>query len=304
MHTNIEMSKQSPEEAHLGDGELPPPYSPEPNPSPSCAQAPPSSSLHADSLFAVHLASMRCQIREQQTTRASLQDQHDTRLLALLVPHVEAMLAAVAGLEPAPQLVQTTLVPEGAVTPDWTPAETYRERSKEVHGVVRVQTQPPAKMAGDAKQPATNGGGGGQGHEFDGWGRWGEHVSEGGTSKEEDELWWKDENMARRLARYLQPVRKVMAVDRPTVAAKATEAKKAKSRWNILGGSRKTGNEGSTPLPLPAAAASRSAAAVRVEDDVSMNVTAEEVTFRRENEMGIWESSTGWGVVVRVRIRG
>lgn len=303
MHTNVEMPKQSPEDAYLGDGELPPPYSSEPNPGPSYAQTAPSSSLHPDSLFAAHLASMRCQIREQQTTRASLQDQRDTRLLALLVPHVEAMLAAVAGLETPPQLVQTTLVPEGAVTADWTPAETYKERIKEVHSVVKVQTQPPAKMASDAKQPATDGGGG-QRHEFDGWGRWGEGVSGRDTSRKEEELWWKDEHMARRLARYLQPVRKVMAVDRPTVAAKVTEAKKAKSRWNILGGSRKTGSEGSTPLPLPAAAASRSAAAVRVEDDVSMNVTAEEVTFRRENEMGIWESSTGWGVVVRVRIRG
>lgn len=298
------MSKQQPEGDYLGDGELPPPYSPEPNASPSYAQTPPpSSSLHPDSLFAAHLASMRCQIREQQTTRASLQDQHDTWLLALLVPHVEAMLAAVAALEPPPQLVQTTLVPEGAVSPDWTPAETYKERSREVHSVVRVQTQPPAKMASDAKQPATTQAGG-QGQEFDGWGRWGEDMSGSGTSRQAEELWWKDENLARRLAKHLQPARKVTAVDRPTVAAKVTEAKKARSRWNILGGTRKSGDEGNTPPPLPAAAASRSAAAVQVEDDVSMNVTAEEVTFRRENEMGIWESSTGWGVVVRVRIRG
>ncbi|OAQ99831.1 hypothetical protein LLEC1_06667 [Akanthomyces lecanii] len=298
------MSKQSPKDAYLGDGELPPPYSPEPSTSPSCAQTPPpSSSLHPDSLFAAHLASMRGQIREQQATRASLQDQHDTRLLALLVPHVEAMLAAVAALEPPPQLVQTTLVPEAAVTPDWTPAETYKERSREVHSVVRVQTRPSVKLASDEKLAAAAAGRG-NGQEFDGWGRWGEQGSGAGTSEEEEQLWWKDENLARRLAKYLQPARRVIPVDRPTVAAKVTEAKKARSRWNILGGSRKGGSEGSTPLPLPAAAASRLGAALHVEDDVSMNVTAEEVTFRRENEMGIWESSTGWGVVVRVRIRG
>ncbi|KAM0330798.1 hypothetical protein ACHAQA_003752 [Verticillium albo-atrum] len=34
-----------------------------------------------------------------------------------------------------------------------------------------------------------------------------------------------------------------------------------------------------------------------------MKVTAEEVSFRRENEMGIWESMNGWGIVVRVTIR-
>lgn len=33
-----------------------------------------------------------------------------------------------------------------------------------------------------------------------------------------------------------------------------------------------------------------------------MHVRAEHVTFRRENEMGIWESKSGWGIVVRLRL--
>lgn len=34
-----------------------------------------------------------------------------------------------------------------------------------------------------------------------------------------------------------------------------------------------------------------------------MTVRAEEVSFRRENELGIWESRNGYGIVVRVRKR-
>ncbi|KAM3507335.1 hypothetical protein MY11210_007180 [Beauveria gryllotalpidicola] len=282
------MSKQQPpQEAFIGDGELPPPYSP----------APSSSSIHPDSLFAAHLASLRGQIRAQQAWRASRQDQHDTQLLALLVPHVEALLASVAALLDE-RLVQATLVPAEAVAADWTPAET-----EDMQSVVRVRTRlAPTKMAGDSKQPAANGGGGAEQHEFDGWGRWGEDAARGGKQEEEEKLWWKDEDMAKRLARYLQPKRKAVPVDRPTtVAAKVAEARKSKSKWNMFGGGRNSSSEGyGSTAP---AAASTQDAAVGVADDVSMHVTAEEVTFRRENGMGIWESSTGWAVVVRVRVR-
>ncbi|KAM3528766.1 hypothetical protein MY4038_005706 [Beauveria bassiana] len=289
------MSKLA-EEAFIGDGELPPPYSPEPS----------SSSIHPDSLFAAHLTSLRGRIRAQQASRASRQDQHDSQLLALLVPHVEALLASVAALDE--QLVQATLVPEGAIAADWTPAE-----AEDAQSVVRVRTRlaPTRKMMPTDNKQANDVGRGGIGRaeqqEFDGWGRWGEDAARGGKEKGEDEeeqdkLWWKDEDMAKRLARYLQPKRKVVAVNRPTptVAAKVAEARKSKSKWNMFGGGRKSSGEGnSSPVP---AVASRPDAAVEVADDVSMHVTAEEVTFRRENEMGIWESSTGWGVVVRVRV--
>ncbi len=225
------MSKQPPKDAYQGDGERPPPYSP----GRSALRF-----ISPLSFFESYIASLRCQIGEQQATGASLQDLHDTRLLALLISRVEAMLFAVSYVLPHPPLVQTTLIPAGAVTADWAPAETYKDRIGEVYMVGRVQTQPPAEMASDEKrQPTTD-------------------VPGAGPSREEHELWWKDGDLARRLAKYLQPA--------------------------------------------SAPAASRSAA-VQVEDDVSINVTAEEVTFRRENEMGISESKTGWGVVVRVRVR-
>ena len=41
----------------------------------------------------------------------------------------------------------------------------------------------------------------------------------------------------------------------------------------------------------------------RSDGNVSMRIASEEVTFRRENEMGLWESKSGWGIVARLRIR-
>jgi hypothetical protein len=34
-----------------------------------------------------------------------------------------------------------------------------------------------------------------------------------------------------------------------------------------------------------------------------MVVRADEVTFRKENDFGVWESRTGYGIVVRIRVK-
>ncbi|POR33828.1 UDP-glucose 4-epimerase [Tolypocladium paradoxum] len=102
--------------------------------------------------------------------------------------------------------------------------------------------------------------------------------------------------MARRLAKHLQPARAAPPVDRQTVRAHVAQAKESSksSRWGLF-------KKDEPPLPPPASSPAPSASAGR--DAVTMSAGAEEVTFRRENEMGIWESTTGWGIVVRVRIR-
>lgn len=299
------MSKQTPaDDAFLGEGDLPPPYT-EANAGFSGvapvygSQALSQSSTQPDSLFAAHLASVRCQIRDQQATRASAQEQSDTELLSLLIPHVEDMLASIAAMEPPPRLVQATFIPSGAVSADWAPSETGQAHSGEICSVVRVQTEQPAKAAGDVKwkpgpPPAAASS---ASSEFDGWGRWGDDSNRGSAASSDAELWWTDENMARRLARHLQPARKTVAVDRQTVAAKVTEAKKGKSRWNLLGNSSRGNSE------APRATTSTPKPALLVEDEVAMTVSAEELTFRRENEMGIWESNTGFGIVVRIKIK-
>ena len=250
------------------DGDLPPPYSaaPEPAPSSSSFAQPSSPSSSSSSFFSHQLSSIRSQILHEQAARQSARDQTDGQTLALLVPPVEDLLASIAGMHPPPALVEATLVPGGAVGPDWTFSDADERRSDEVRTVVKVRREDP-KLAGDRKKAAD-------------------------AQARDDDLWWSDEAMARRLAKHLQPERAAPPVDRQTVRAHVAQNKK--SRWGLF--------KKDEPPPTPPASASASGAGAS-RDDVTMSASAEEVTFRRENEMGIWESRTGWGIVVRVRIR-
>lgn len=233
---------------HPPDEDLPPPYSAAPGPAP-CASS---------SLFAHHLAGIRAQMLHEQAARLSARDRADGQTLALLVPPVEELLASIAGMHPPPALVEATLVPDGAVGPDWALSDGDERRGGEVRTVVRVRrAEPKLELAGD-------------GHG----------------------LWWSDEAAARRLARHLQPERAAPAVDRQTVRARAAQGRR--SRWGLFK------RDEPPPPPVPPVSPPASGPG---RDDVTMSAGAEEVTFRRENEMGIWESRTGWGIVVRVRIR-
>lgn len=168
------------------------------------------------------------------------------------------------------------MVPEGSVGTEWIFSDEDQTRK-----VVRVREN--TKTKGDRKEEKYTAAP--QQRAFDDWGRWDEPSSS--TSRES--LWWSDDEMASRLARYLQPDRPRRAA--PPPVAPPVQPKKS-SGWGMF---RKAE---STPPPPPAPRAPRNE-----EDEVLMTVKAEEVTFRRENEFGIWESKTGWGLVVRVRIR-
>ncbi|KND94254.1 UDP-glucose 4-epimerase [Tolypocladium ophioglossoides CBS 100239] len=274
------MSKQP-----LADEEPPPPYSAAPAPSSPCSSsAPQPGSQPQSSLFTHHLSSIREQMLREQAARLSARDQTDSQTLALLVPPVEALLESIAAIHPPPALVEATLVPDGAVGPDWAFSDGDEPRSGEVRTVVRVRRED-AKLEGDRKRPPPSAG-------VDGWGR----STDAEGAGPGDDLWWSDEAMARRLAKHLQPERAAPPVDRQAVRAHVAQAKENRkaSRWSLF-------KKDEPPPPPPISSPASSASASR--DDVAMSVGAEEVTFRKENDLGIWESSTGWGVVVRVRIR-
>ncbi|KAJ6439322.1 NAD-dependent epimerase/dehydratase family protein [Purpureocillium lavendulum] len=243
--------------------DLPPPYSA----GPSTPSSVPVSSLpvlsqsSSSSLFTHHLSSLRSQIANEQAARASARDLSDARLLALLVPCVEDLLASIAAVHPPPRLVESALVPAAAVGPDWHFSDQDERRDGELRSVVRVEPE----VKGDSKRPA-----------------------------DEGTMWWDDEDTARRLAKFLCPEGPVPNLERLAVRAHVKEAKKA-SRWGVF---KRDAPQPST-LPPRQAAPTKSPTA---EEDISMVVEADEVTFRRENEMGIWESRTGWGILVRVRL--
>lgn len=291
----------------LSDEDLPPPYSLGPSSSYSSSSIPATSFTSGDPqqdssfIFSTQLSSLRGQLREEQAARSTARDQQDGHTLSLLVPYVEELLGSIARIHPPPKLVEATLVPEGAIGAEWSFSDSEEKRSGEVRKVIHVGQD--LDFSGDKKQapipPVSTGSSSSSArdqYKFDEWGRW-EDAGEG-TTASEAQLWWSDEEMARRLAKHLQPNRATASVDRQTVRAQVERSKEAKKsgRWSRF-----------KKDDLPAQAAqptARSASATKShQDDISMSVKAEEVTFRRQNEMGIWESRKGWGLVVRVGIR-
>lgn len=284
------------------DEELPPPYSTVPASIGSSSTLPstlPNQSYQsqtASSLFSTQLSGLRSQILEEQAARSSARDQQDIETLSLIVPHIEALLDSIARINPPPTLVEATFVPDEAIEKGWTFSDNEQKRTGEVRTLIRVGRH--LKIDGDKKQPragTTTTSEPDTIKEFDEWGRWTDEDA-AGSANSEAESWWSDEDMASRLGKHLQPKRATASVDRQTVRAQVERNKEAKKagRWSMF--------KKDEPTKTPAAPSSL-APYQRPLDDVGMAVNAEEVTFRRQSEMGIWESKTGWGLVVRVSIR-
>lgn len=209
------------------DDDLPPPYTP---------------TAPDHGLFTSHLYGIHSQVQSS--------DAGDNQILATLVDPVESFLASIANIRPAPKLVEAAFVPEEALGPGWKLTNEGDRHKGEVTRVMRVRRSMKGGMDRKDKH-SENQGSAGEERGFADWGRFDDEVSS--NPDDEAALWWSDEDLARRLARHLQPA---------------------------------------SPQALP----NRS-------QEASMTVHADEVTFRRENEMGIWESKTGWGIVVQVSLR-
>jgi hypothetical protein len=282
------MSK-APYRNDFGDNDdLPPPYSAEDEPS--------SRAANEATRFSSHLGNLRQQIDLEQASRSLLRDQIDDQILALIIPHLEEILSSIATIHPAPKLVVATFVPAEAVT-DWTPVEDDGYPCGEVHKTVRVKRF--SKGAGGSKESPEPTAEQSAGREFDGWGRWNEENDSRSAAKSETQLWWSNENMARRLAKYLQPRGKQSIQVEKSASSVSKEGKQAQSSGvrNILGKITST-----FPEPLVSGNTPMASSSTQGNPDVTLTVGAEEVTFRKENDFGLWESMTGWGIVARVRL--
>ncbi|KAK5991985.1 hypothetical protein PT974_05381 [Cladobotryum mycophilum] len=263
---------------YLVSDDLPPPYSPNADASdidpssPRLATGP-----QSPSLFSSHLASIRSQIAAEQAARTSAREHHDTYVLSLLVPHVEDLLSSIAGIHPPPTLVEATIVPDQAVDRSWTFSDEEEKRQGEVRKLIKVGQH--SKLAAEK--------GAEKGASYD--------------SQTGSPLWWSDESMARRLGRLLQPSRPVTVVNRQPVSRPRDETQgRRSSLWGLFKKeepttqSRVSNRQPASPTGSPAQQSG---------EGVTMTVKAEEVTFRKENAFGLWETTTGWGIVIRVRIR-
>lgn len=250
------------------DGDLPPPYSAAVNASSTV------SAQHADpraysSLFACHVADLRAQITASQAARASARDDRDSYILSLIVPYMEDFFAFISEIHPTPKLAVATLVPDAAIGKDWKFNDEDEKRAGVVRKLIRVRDASKKKKMEDS-YPAEKGSHGG------------DDVDGAGPS-----FWWENEGTARRLAKHLQPERPAGAKNTQIVTDRNSNKKSG-----FRGLFRRSSD-----------IVESAAAVVEERDGVVLTARAEEVTFRRENELGIWETQTGWGIVVRVRIQ-
>ncbi|KAM0263720.1 hypothetical protein ACHAQJ_001034 [Trichoderma viride] len=253
-------------------GDLPPPY--------SASVISPSSAIpvqHSDprsysSLFSSHVAGLRSEISASQAARASARDDGDIYLLSIIVPYMEDFISSISEIHPTPRLAEATLIPDAAVSDDWKFNDEDDNRAGEYRTLVRVRIS--QKKDGDRKKD-----------------QWPSEKGSDSNTLGDASLWWESESTARRLAKHLQPQRPASTRDTQTQVVRNRSSKKSSG---LLGLFKRSEVDAVPPV---------TSTAERPGDGVTMTARAEEVTFRKENELGIWETMTGWGIVVRVRIQ-
>ncbi|EPE25487.1 hypothetical protein GLAREA_01399 [Glarea lozoyensis ATCC 20868] len=209
------------------------------------------------------LSSTITSITSQQTLLASAREEN---ILSLLTTQIQLFLSAFANS--GPKKGTLILVPAGGLTDENAVPTDYDFKNRDEYDrVVRVR----------------------------------------GKDEGEDVWFWRDEEMAGRLARYLNPPESQKPKpkpSRPVPSPSAPEPSASRSFW-----SRKKSNP--PPAPLPSSSSSSSYPPEKESskepssgtgDNVTMNVTAEEVVFRTENDFGIFGTERGWGIVLKLEV--
>lgn len=123
---------------------------------------------------------------------------------------------------------------------------------------------------------------------------------EGGEGEGGGMWFWKDEEMAKRLAAYLRPGPK------PRAVAAEVSSRKEEGAGGSGGGSgrgfwgRLKGGGGKVEVKEEFKAARRPEESKA--DKIVMDVRAEEVVFRSENKFGLLETERGWAVVLTLKV--
>jgi hypothetical protein len=256
------MSKQPIDSPPPEADDLPPPYSP----SSSAALPPRQPSSASPSLFTSQLSNLRQQVSANTSARQA----RDSQILSHLVPYIEDFISSIATFDPTPTRAEAILLPSGAVGHDWQLSDEHETRDGEIREVILVQRHD--KLRSDAAGSS-------------------KAAYPSSSSASDTDLWWSDETMARRLSKHLQPEKPAAERAAPQPAPPPKQEKKP-SRWKIF----------SKESYIEARAPSASAPNREPTEDVTMTAKAEEVTFRHENNFGIWESTTGWGIIVQIKL--
>lgn len=297
---------------------------------------PPSITGSLTSPLTTHLHNLPILMRAKQEARATEQASRDLDTITLLAPHVEKFLSDLGSMDRIPPRAELTLVP-GTVVPRGAKMSGAAERRREgeVVRVVRVEFPRTKTDTGPGNSKTSNGypsekGGSNnrenRGSNFDdsdedgsvigrsesGFDEWGRFETEE-TSTKENPYFFRDEAMAHRLAAYLRPEpnlnrRHIQAVvangsaPSPGAASSTGSSSGSTSRWG-WGRLGKKQQEKKAASPAPPRSPNSPLLSPGETERADMTVKVEEVVFRTVNDFGIYESLSGWGIVVTVKIR-
>ncbi|KAG4432875.1 hypothetical protein IFR05_011649 [Cadophora sp. M221] len=230
-----------------------------------------STSQYYSSQIQSQLRTLNKQISSIQNQRDILSHAQEEKILSLLTHHIQLYISDFAntGLQKGSLI----LVPAKAIQdPKATPTEYDFSEPSEYDRVVKVSDKQCDSYG------ATGGG----------------------------DLWyWEDEDMAKRLAGYLRPPpRDPRTLELPLRKEQMAPPPQSKG-WGFFG---KKKSEERPPLIEDRRDSSSkgqlgaSSQGKESEDRVAVDVKAEEVVFRTENEYGMYGSEEGWGIVVKLRI--
>jgi len=232
-----------------------------------------STSQYYSSQIQSQLHSLTTQISSLQVQKSLLSNAQDEKILSLLTHQIQLYLSdfAKTGLQKGTLI----LVPaQGLEDQNALPMEYDFKDPEEYDRVVRVRDKEADEHGGQ---------------------KW----------------FWRDENMATRLAGYLTPApdpRTMELPPRKDIAAQQQQGKGSSSSGKWSWGRKKSNAKAAE---RPALAESRDDAKIASdiklpsrdnEDIIFMDVKAEEVVFRTENDFGIYGTERGWGVVLKLRV--
>lgn len=136
----------------------------------------------------------------------------------------------------------------------------------------------------------------------------GESIQIRDDAAESDPLWWRDEEHALQLASALRGIvapersekseaQRREALEQQEIPEQFEDKGKSPVR-SFFGLSKKSRSPVEQAVPK---VRSKNFATVSL-GSVQVDVQAEEVTFRRENDFGLWESSSGWAIVTKATV--
>jgi hypothetical protein len=223
------------------------------------------------------LHTLTSQISSLQTQKSLLSHAQDEKILSLLTHQIQLYLSdfAKTGLQKGTLI----LVPaQGLEDQNALPMEYDFKDPDEYDRVVRIRDKEEAEYGGDQK-----------------W-------------------FWRDEDMAMRLAEYLRPKPDPRTMELPPrkeeVAAQQQQAEASSSsgsgKWS-WGRKKSIAKAAERPPLVESRNDTKIASDIKMpnrdsEDQVLMDVKAEEVVFRTENDFGIFGTERGWGVVLKLKV--